>query len=88
MSIYVISDHYYAMTKFHHNPQLIDQVKAKNEGGGLQPPKPFPWIFPCSHVTAILLPLITKRLDLTDHTSLQQHYPTQLTASFHSFYSA
>ena len=33
MSICIISD-IYAKTKFHYNPQHIDQVKPKREGGG------------------------------------------------------
>ena len=43
MSICIVSDqsYNYAKTKFHYNPQHIDQVKHKSEGG-LQPPNPTP----------------------------------------------
>ena len=37
MSICIISDHNYAKTKFHYNPQHIDQVKPKSEGGASAP---------------------------------------------------
>ena len=49
MSFCIISDHIYnyAKTQFHYNPQHIDQVKPKSEGG-LQPPKPTPKIRPCT----------------------------------------
>ena len=32
----------YAKTKFHYNPQHIDQVKPKSEGGGPSTPKAHP----------------------------------------------
>ena len=42
MSIFIISDHNYAKTKFHHNSQHIDQVKPKYEGGASAPKAPPP----------------------------------------------
>ena len=48
----IISDHIYAKTKFHYNPQYIDQVKPKSEGGfspQSPPPRPTPeFLFPNS----------------------------------------
>ena len=60
MSFCIISDHIYnyTKTKFHYNPQHIDQVKPKSEGrgggGGASAPKAHPLDPPLYNYTILL----------------------------------
>ena len=73
MSICIISDH---KTKFHYNPQHIDQVKPKSEGGGLQSPKPTPYIRPAVNV-AIKTKSCSSYALLRENAPMQTPLPVQ-----------